>query len=76
VRLSIPGDNRALYEMNQMTHRHYLVCLGCKKILAIEHCPLKAYEKALGEKTDYAIAGHKLDIYGYCPECRRSMHGN
>jgi len=69
-KLSITGDNRALFELNRMVHRHYLVCLGCKKILAIDGCPLQSYEKKLAEETDYQISGHRLDIYGYCPDCR------
>jgi Fur family ferric uptake transcriptional regulator len=71
TKLSITGDNRALYEFNRMVHRHYLVCLGCKKIIAINSCPLEDYEKRLAKETDYLISGHRLDIYGYCPECRR-----
>ncbi len=70
TKLSIDGDNRTLFEFNRMLHTHHLVCLGCKKILAIDRCPLEGYEKALAKETNYAIARHKLDIYGYCPECR------
>ena len=68
--MSISGDNRAYFEYNRSDHRHYLVCLGCKKIMAIEHCPLKHYEEALGKEMNYTIAGHKLDIYGFCPACQ------
>lgn len=68
-KLTIVGDDRALYEYNRMVHRHYLVCLECKKILSIDHCPLEHYEKTLEKETHFTIAGHKLDIYGYCPEC-------
>jgi len=71
TKLNLSGDNRALFEYNNMVHKHYLVCLGCKKILAIERCPLKAYEESLEKEMNYTIAGHKLDIYGYCPECRK-----
>lgn len=71
TKLNLSGDNRALFEYNHMVHRHYLVCLGCKKILAIEHCPLKTYEESLEKEMNYTITGHKLDIYGYCPECRK-----
>lgn len=69
-KLSITGG-RSLYEYNRMVHNHHLLCLGCKKILAIGSCPLGDYEKTLAEKTDFSIEGHKLDIFGYCPECRR-----
>jgi Fur family ferric uptake transcriptional regulator len=72
VKLAITGEDKAFYEYNRMGHRHYLICLGCKKILAIEHCPLKDYEEFLKKETAYAISGHKLDIYGYCPACQKN----
>lgn len=72
-RLAITGDGRALYEYNRSAHRHYLVCLECKKIKAIDSCPLGGYEKVLEDKTDYRIEGHRLDLYGYCPVCRAAL---
>lgn len=71
TKLSIVGNNRMLFELNRMIHRHYLVCLACNKIQAIDDCPLENYENQLEKETDYAITGHKLDIYGYCPNCRK-----
>ena len=70
IKLNITGDNRALFEYNHMVHKHYLVCLGCKKIITIDRCPLENYEHLLEKETDYTIIGHKLDLYGYCPECK------
>ncbi len=71
TKLQITGDSRALFEYNRMVHKHYLICLECKKITAIESCPLGDYVKALARETDYSIAGHRLDIYGFCPDCRK-----
>jgi Fur family ferric uptake transcriptional regulator len=71
IKFNIMGDDRTLFEYNRMVHRHYLICMGCKKILAINRCPLEDYEKSLAKETNYSIAGHKLDIYGYCPKCRK-----
>ncbi|MCE5202440.1 MAG: transcriptional repressor [Synergistaceae bacterium] len=71
TKLYIVGDTKALFEYKRIMHRHYLVCLGCRKIIAIDNCPLEAYEKSLEKSTNYSIAGHRLDIYGYCPECRK-----
>lgn len=73
TKLTIEGDSSALYEFNCMTHRHHLICLGCKKIITLDYCPLGGYEQILAKKTNYAIAGHKLDIYGYCPDCRNKL---
>lgn len=70
VRLTITGENKALYEASHAGHRHYLVCLDCKKTMAVEGCPLEGYEKKLADETDFVIEGHRLDIYGYCAECR------
>ncbi|WKY44673.1 transcriptional repressor [Eubacteriaceae bacterium ES2] len=71
LKLNLSGDSRTVYEYNSPVHRHYLVCLGCKKILPIEHCPLSGYEERLASETGYSIVGHKLDVYGYCPACQQ-----
>jgi len=71
AKLTISGDNRTLFEYNRLVHRHYLVCLGCKRILAIDSCPLEDYERFLAQKTNFKIAGHKLNIYGYCSKCQK-----
>jgi Fur family ferric uptake transcriptional regulator len=72
TKLTITGEDKALFEYNRKGHRHYLICLGCKKILAIEHCPLIGYEESLKKETSYTIFGHKLAIYGYCPNCQKN----
>ena len=70
---SIINDSRALYEYNNKVHKHFLVCMGCKKMLTIEHCPLEEYEKILEKETDFIISGHKLDLYGYCADCQKNL---
>lgn len=75
TKLNIMGEDKAFYEYSPMGHRHYLVCLGCKEIRAIDYCPLQAYEETLKTETDYEIFGHKLHFYGYCPECRKKDGG-
>ena len=70
LKRSFSGDSKAVFEYNRAVHKHYLICLGCKKFLPLAHCPLGSYEEALARETNYTIEGHTLDIYGYCPECR------
>jgi Fur family ferric uptake transcriptional regulator len=70
TKLTIEGGSRALFEFNNNLHRHHLICLGCKKIMTLENCPLGDYEQTLENNTHFVITGHKLDIYGYCPNCR------
>lgn len=72
-KLNIMDNERMLYEYNRFGHNHYLVCVGCKKIVAVHECPLVLYEKELAKKTDFTILGHKLYLYGYCLDCQRKM---
>ena len=69
-KLVIAGENKALFGLSHAAHSHHLICLQCKSILAVEHCPLGQYEEALAKETKFEIAGHSLDIYGYCPKCK------
>lgn len=62
-------EEKKMYEYSGIGHRHYLICLSCKKMIAIAHCPLHEYEKKLEKDTEFAITGHKLYLYGYCKEC-------
>jgi len=72
TKLTFPGDSKALYEYNRLGHRHYIVCIECKKILAIEHCPLQEYETSLEKETGFKINAHKLVMFGCCPECKKT----
>ncbi len=71
VKLSIVEDNISMFELNRVDHGHHLLCIKCKKTVDIGHCPLGVYENSLEETTDFDIVGHKLEIYGYCPECKK-----
>lgn len=71
TKISIMDDDRMLFEYNQLVHRHYLVCVNCKKIITVHHCPLGSYEKSLENETHFNIIGHKLYLYGYCEDCQR-----
>ncbi len=70
VKTSVNDDSKALYEMNDMEHKHHLLCVKCRKILPVDGCPLEEYEKALEEKLGFSIQGHKLEMFGYCKSCK------
>ncbi|NUM35772.1 MAG: transcriptional repressor [Candidatus Brocadiae bacterium] len=63
-------SNKSQFELAKKEHSHHLVCIQCKKTLTLAGCPLKCYEKKLKNKTQYDITGHKLEIFGYCPDCK------
>ncbi len=67
----LPGVSRTLYAFNGPLHRHYLVCLDCKRMLPVEGCPLSVYERQLEQQTGFLIAAHRLELYGRCPACQQ-----
>lgn len=73
LKINSSETDSAMFELNRKIHRHYLVCLGCRKMIPVENCPLGGLEKRLEQETGFAVTGHSLEIYGYCRECRKKQ---
>ncbi len=71
VKTALPDGETALYGLGRSRHRHYAVCLNCRKIMEMENCPLEKFEP---EFTDagFRVLGHKLEMYGYCRDCDKN----
>ena len=63
------GDGNGVYELNRGGHTHYAVCLECHKRIPLKICPF-AHMHPAAETGDFQVTGHKLELYGYCKECR------
>lgn len=63
------GDGTAVYELNRGGHTHYAVCLSCHKRIPLPSCPF-AHVHMEQDTGDFTVTGHKLELYGYCKECR------
>ena len=60
-----------VYELERGQHTHYAVCLSCHKYIPLQICPLvHMHVPEAGE--NFKITGHKLELYGYCRDCRES----
>jgi len=68
---SFDDNAKTLYEINDFKHKHHLICNSCRRIFPIINCPLSAYEKQLQTSMDFEITNHKLEIYGYCKDCKK-----
>jgi Fur family transcriptional regulator, ferric uptake regulator len=70
LKIGISDGNKTMFELNRMEHKHHLVCVGCKKMISVDGCPFEEYEKVLQSKMGFDVTGHKLEIFGYCKECK------
>lgn len=61
------GDGTAVYTLNRGGHTHYAVCLECRRRILLRNCPFTDMQLDAGE---FAVTGHKLEVYGYCGGCR------
>ncbi len=65
------GDGTVMYSLNRGEHTHYAVCLECRRRIPLQSCPF-AHVHLEKEAGNFTITGHKLELYGYCEECRRT----
>ncbi len=63
------GDGTVVYELNRGEHTHYAVCLECHKRIALPHCPFTQVHLE-HETNDFTVTAHKLELYGYCKDCK------
>ncbi|MDR1605393.1 MAG: transcriptional repressor [Gracilibacteraceae bacterium] len=68
TRAEVAGSESALYELNRFRHKHYAVCVNCRKIIKMDNCPMENFIPHIAEK-DFRVTGHSVKIYGYCREC-------
>ena len=70
IKNTLSESKKTLYELNTNTHKHYMVCLKCKRIFPLENCPCALIEQAVLKHSDFEIKAHKLEIMGYCSACK------
>jgi Fe2+ or Zn2+ uptake regulation protein len=53
-------------------HGHHLVCNGCGRVVEFSDCQVERLAKTLARRTRFMIEGHSIELYGRCPDCRRT----
>lgn len=71
---TLMGEDMAVYEWKNIgDHKHYAICLGCHKKVALKKCPFQRISQAWQQTGDeFTVTGHKLELYGYCKECQNT----
>jgi Fur family ferric uptake transcriptional regulator len=53
------------------SHHCHLRCLECGKVIEFVEKEMMVLEKRLGDKYDFEVIEHSLDVTGYCARCRQ-----
>lgn len=64
------GDGASRYDADMSEHYH-AICEKCGKIVDFEYPALHDIEEAAQEKTEFAVHGHRMEVYGICKECQQ-----
>jgi Fur family peroxide stress response transcriptional regulator len=65
------GDDSSRFDADLSDHYH-CICKSCGRITDFEYPPLLEVEKAAAKETGFIVEGHRMEIYGICPECAKS----
>ena len=68
IKASVMNNDMAVYELNCSKHRHYAVCINCRKLITMDNCPMEKFVPKL-QDDDFHVMGHHLEVYGYCRDC-------
>lgn len=64
------GEGTQVYELERGSHTHYAICLSCHKHIPLHACPFEHVHLPESD-GDFQITGHKLELYGYCKDCKQ-----
>lgn len=70
IKTNLTDDGVARYEFAREQHVHHAICLSCNKIFPIDDCPFGTFDQLMMDKYGFTVKSHRLEIYGYCRECR------
>ncbi|MCM1494304.1 MAG: transcriptional repressor [Bacteroides sp.] len=69
---TLMGEDMAVYAWKGDVHKHYAICLICRRKLPLGSCPMEQLQLSPGLE-DFTVTGHKLELYGYCKACKNNI---
>lgn len=67
------GEDGALRFESNPTPHHHLVCLRCRRIQDVIDPALNALRGSRRLLGSFTVVGHRVEFFGYCPECRKEL---
>lgn len=62
------GDDSSRFDSDMSEHYH-AICDNCGRIVDFDAPPRHDVEWQAAEQTGFQIKGHRLEVYGLCPDC-------
>lgn len=66
----LQSNGHPAYVVGEPGHRHHLICSRCGYVVAFKSCPVEPVVQQLGDRHDFSIQGHSLEVFGLCHNCR------
>lgn len=70
--LFLPGDSTQYFLLSQGGHSHQLICVGCRRRICVEECPVEHFSACIAQKNGFRALGHSFQIFGLCPGCQET----
>jgi len=70
------GDGHTRYDPVYDKHHHdHLICTECGAITEFENEHIERLQEQVARRHRFVIREHKLELYGHCADCHRSVSG-
>ncbi|HEY4706192.1 MAG TPA: transcriptional repressor [Thermodesulfobacteriota bacterium] len=64
------GDGQTRYEnLPEDGHHDHIICIKCSKIAEFQNPKIEQLQVDAAKKLGFTVVNHKLELYGYCPDC-------
>jgi Fur family ferric uptake transcriptional regulator len=70
-RLDLPSGEHA-YVACEPVHHHHVVCSTCGSSRDVDDAGGRSVVRDIERTTGYRIDDHRLELFGVCPDCRRT----
>ena len=68
--LHLDGEHHRYEVAGDGEEHHHMICLGCGRVIEFECSHCAAVHQDLAEHYDFQITGSRVQLLGYCPDCR------
>lgn len=66
------GEGMRRYESSLAAHHDHLVCMTCGAVSEFEQPDIEELQDEVARRHGFVATRHRLEIYGYCGNCRPS----